>query len=104
MPARKKIEQKGEQAMQITREGKKKAESPQFALYLQEKEKELASFEQDARNALRWAEIALALSGWTLEEKPPEDEFTNFLEHNMEEIQAIDMRAKDSCRKLATQH
>jgi hypothetical protein len=95
---------KEEQAMQITTDGKKKAESAEFALYLREREKELADFPQEARDILRQAEIGLALCGWTLEEKPPADVFTDFLSENMNEISSIDVRAKDICRALDTQH
>jgi hypothetical protein len=88
--------------LQITAEGRKKAKSPEFALYLREKAKDLQGFPAEAADVLRYTEIALSLSGWTREEKPPFDEFKQFIQDNLKEIRAIDVHCSETCRALDT--
>ena len=88
----------------ITSGGRKKAESVEFALFLRTKGKELSGLGAEAVQMLRRVEIALALSGWTMEEKPPFSEFTEFIEDNLDEIDAIDARALEICHSLNTEN
>ena len=90
--------------MMITSGERKKAESVEFALFLRTKGKELSGLGAEAVQMLRRVEIALALSGWTMEEKPPFSEFTEFIEDNLDEIDAIDARALEICHSLNTEN
>jgi hypothetical protein len=98
------VQEIGRCRMMIISGGRKKAESPEFALYLRKKEKELSGLGAEAVQMLRRVEIALALSGWTMEEKPPLPEFTTFIEDNLDEIDAIDARALEICHSLNTEN